>query len=152
MLELSRVLDEQSAADTARLSTVQELRNATEVISSAALPMICLATLAHEANPLWTDGVPGINHASSVTGSAYLAGVITFTAETLANRHERTGNSKTAEHTRRLGLIAAWSGSVVCQLTIEMSKWGGVSDKKDILAGFLATAPGIIYGQRLARR
>jgi hypothetical protein len=102
-------------------------------------------------NAPWVEQVPGIDHSSSVAGS-YLIGIAGGTmTERIASRLEKSGQPKAAERARRFGNTLTVLSSVACQLTIEGTPHGGVSDKWDVIAGVIATAPGIIAGRQYGR-
>jgi hypothetical protein len=133
------------------------LHSVTENAVQMAMPIVATATALHEMdvngyiNMPWIQEVPGIDHASSFIGSWAVAAGITVGVEKLATMLKTRGHDKAAERMRRARNIIAWTGSIACQLAIETSSWGGVSDVRDVVAGAIATVPGIIYGSSLAR-
>lgn len=127
-------------------------------VGLVAAPAVMALTALHEvaahgySDARWVQEIPGIDHASSVAGSWAVAAGITLGIEKLAARLDQRGHQPAAERMRRAGNIIAWSGAVACQAAIESTRWGGVSDFRDVIAGSLATIPGIIHGHALNRR
>jgi len=130
---------------------------AIEIGASLAGPLLGSTAALHELDASnwisapWVQEIPGAEQSSSMVASFAVGIVATVAAERLATRLDTHGKERTAENIRRAGKVAAWTGSLACQLVIETNPRGGVSDKWDLMAGLAATAPGIIAGRFISR-
>lgn len=98
----------------------------------------------------WIQQLPAADHLSSIAGSYAFGAVGGALTERFASHFASKGREDAAEGVRLIGNTVTMLGSLAYQLTIESST-RGVSDKWDIVAGIVATAPGIIAGKGYAR-
>ena len=128
-----------------------------ETVAVIGFPAVSIVTAIHETDAHgwavapWIEQAPGIDHASSAAGSYFMGAVGGTITERIASRLESSGKPKSAERARRFGNTLTVLSSIACQLAIEGSPQGGVSDKWDVVAGIVTTAPGMIAGRYVGR-
>lgn len=96
------------------------------------------------------ENIPASDHLSSMLGSFTLGVVGGALTERAAGYMESRGRLGAAERIRHYGNAITAMGSIACQMAIETST-RGTGDKWDIVAGALATAPGILAGRGYAK-
>lgn len=123
-----------------------------ESAAMAGFPLISTTTAVEALNAYnyidadWIEHVPADDHMSSMTGSYVLGAIGGAATERFAARLESKGREKSAERVRRFGQTLTVMGSVAYQLAIETST-KGTGDKWDVVAGAIATVPGLIAGR-----
>ncbi len=128
-----------------------------KVGAMAAGPVESVVSAVHELDKHtaltmpWAENLPLADHSSSIAASTAIAASTSVVAEALAGRLELRGRETAAERVRRAGNIISWAGSIAYQLAVETTPQGGVSDKWDIVAGLVSTAPAIMLGTRVGR-
>lgn len=111
------------------------------------------AALTNTAHPEIGAAIEPISHTSSVSAS-YSIGAVTMIATTeVANHLQEKGHAKAAARLKRCGQVAAFATSVFYQWAAESGTFPvmGTSDKRDFMYGIVATLPGILFGEYVAR-